>query len=122
MTSTVTWTNLNPLFNGIADQQGVEPGSWDWLRGGVAANSGSPGEHSSFGWRHHHLVNDRYARWVIANYGHRRTYYQGAPVRAWKAVGGEPFFEGSGGVDRLHQWLVRELRDRPREYETESLS
>jgi S1-C subfamily serine protease len=30
--------------------------------------------------------------------------------------GGEPFFRGNGGLDRLYQWLVRELRDRPVEY------
>jgi poly(3-hydroxybutyrate) depolymerase len=31
--------------------------------------------------------------------------------------GGEPFFEGRGGVAGLHAWLVRELRTQPRDYE-----
>lgn len=32
-------------------------------------------------------------------------------------VGGEPFFEQRGGVAALHHWLLRELRETPREYE-----
>ena len=32
-------------------------------------------------------------------------------------VGGEPFFQGRGGVFGLHQWMVRELRTTPAEYE-----
>ena len=32
-------------------------------------------------------------------------------------VGGEPFFQGRGGVRGLHHWMVRELRTRPTEYE-----
>jgi hypothetical protein len=30
--------------------------------------------------------------------------------------GGEPFFDGRGGVAELHHWLVRELRGTPAEY------
>lgn len=33
------------------------------------------------------------------------------------AFGGEPFFEGRGGVTRLHHWLVRELRTHAQEYD-----
>jgi len=32
-------------------------------------------------------------------------------------VGGEPFFQGRGGVLGLHHWMVRELRTNPAEYE-----
>ena len=32
-------------------------------------------------------------------------------------VGGEPFFQGRGGVRGLHHWMVRELRTNPAEYE-----
>jgi len=31
-------------------------------------------------------------------------------------VGGEPFFQGLGGLDGLHDWLLRELRGQEREY------
>ena len=31
--------------------------------------------------------------------------------------GGEPFFEGNGGIAGLHHWLVRELTDVARDYE-----
>jgi predicted esterase len=33
------------------------------------------------------------------------------------SFGGEPFFAGGGGVARLHQWLIRELREGPSDYE-----
>ena len=32
-------------------------------------------------------------------------------------VDGEPFFQGQGGVQALHHWMVRELRTTPAEYE-----
>ena len=35
------------------------------------------------------------------------------------SVGGEPFFEGRGGVAGLYTWMVRELRTNPTEYELE---
>jgi hypothetical protein len=31
-------------------------------------------------------------------------------------VGGEPIFRGTGGVEPLYSWIVRELRGEPREY------
>jgi hypothetical protein len=86
-----SWHQHNSLFNRIADMQGVEPGSWEWLLGGVAAWSGQSGEHASYGWRHHHKVTPDYVRAVIANYGHRRTYYSNAPFRGFGyADGGRP--------------------------------
>ncbi len=33
------------------------------------------------------------------------------------SVGGEPFFRDRGGVDGLHHWLLRELRDTPAGYD-----
>lgn len=89
-----TWTNLNPTINFVADEQGVVPGSWPWLLGGVAAFSGQTGAHSSYGWRHHWKVAQQglpYVRSVIANYGHRRVYYDGAVLRGFGYyMGGRP--------------------------------
>lgn len=70
-------TNLNPIANGMADAQGVPPGSWPWVLGGPAAFSGSSGQQESYGWRHDHKLTDDYRRAVLANYGHRRSYYSG---------------------------------------------
>jgi len=87
----MAYVNLNSVLNRIADEQGVEPGSWEWLLGGVAAYSGQSGSHSSYGWNHTAKVNPDYVRGVVANYGHRRTYYQDAPVRQFGyAAGGRP--------------------------------
>ena len=86
-----SYVNINRIINSIADEQNVEPGSWEWLQGGVAAFSGQTGEHSSYGWRHHHKVFPDYIRAVIANYGHRRTYYLNAPMRQYGyEIGGRP--------------------------------
>ena len=48
---------------------------------------------------------------------------EGAAARAGLTVGdvlltvdGEPFFHGRGGVSGLHGWLLRELRETPRDY------
>jgi len=87
----VSYVNLNPVLNHVANEQGVEPGSWEWLQGGVAALSGQSGAHASYGWKHLHKVDPGYARAVVANYGHRRTYYQDAPLRQFGyAAGGRP--------------------------------
>lgn len=85
------YTNLNRVLNTIANEQGIEPGSWPWLQAGPAPWSGQSGEHASFGWNHSHLVTPDWIRAVIANYGHRRTYYDNAPNRQYGyAEGGRP--------------------------------
>lgn len=85
------WQQHNTSMNEIASKQGFEPGSWGWLLGGPAANSGSSGAQESYGWRHHHKMSPTYVRQVIANYGHRRTYYSGAPFRGFGyEMGGRP--------------------------------
>lgn len=87
----MTYQNLNPIFNAVADAQGVPAGSWPWLQAGVAAYSGQTGAHSAYGWYHLHRVNDDWIRAVLANYGHRRTYYSGAPTRQFGyEAGGRP--------------------------------
>lgn len=87
----MTWQNLNPIFNALADRQGVAAGSWPWLQAGVAAYSGQAGAHGSYGWNHRHRIGDAWIRAVIANYGHRRTYYAGAPTRMFGyEAGGRP--------------------------------
>ena len=83
--------NLNPTINQIADAQGVRPGSPEWLAAGPAAYSGQTGSHGSYGWRHHHRVDRDFIRAAIANYGHRRTYYDSAPTRQFGyEAGGRP--------------------------------
>lgn len=84
-------TNWNPVVNAMADAQGVEVGSWDWMLAGIAPWSGSSGEQSSYGWRHTHKLTDSYRRAVLANYGHRRCYYGNAPFRQFGYhAGGRP--------------------------------
>lgn len=81
----------NALFNLIADEQGVPVGSWDWLQGGVAAFSGQSGQHASYGWTHVHKIDEDYVRSVIANYGHRPTFYDNALHRRYGYdIGGRP--------------------------------
>jgi len=86
--------NWNPIINQMADAQGHEPGSWNWMLAGMAAFSGSSGEQSSYGWRHSHKLTPDYIRAVLANYGHRRSYYQNAPFRQFN-------YEAAG---RPHGW------------------
>lgn len=95
--------NLNPLANAMADAQGVPVGSWDWMLGGVAPFSGSSGSHSSYGWSHTHKLTPGYIRAVLANYGHRRTYYANAPYRQ--------FGYRAGG--RPHGWEPESPGDQP---------
>lgn len=76
-----SWTNLNPVVNAVADEQGLEPGSDIWTDGGMAAYSGSTGGHPSYGWNHSAKLSPQYVRAVIANYAHRRCYYIDAPLR-----------------------------------------
>ena len=86
-----SWLQNNSVFNAIANAQGLEPGSWPWLLGGPAAFSGQSGEHASYGWNHRYKVSPSYVKAVIANYGHRRTYYTNAPNRAFDYyAGGRP--------------------------------
>ncbi|NRA59069.1 MAG: hypothetical protein HRU13_13230, partial [Phycisphaerales bacterium] len=95
--------NWNPTVNAMADAQRVEPGSWPWLMGGIAAWSGSSGEQASYGWSHAHKLTPAYIRAVLANYGHRRSYYSGAPFRQWNyAVAGRP-----------HGWKPESPGDQP---------
>lgn len=90
----IEWQNLNPIVNAIADAQGVEVGSDDWLAAGPAAWSGQGGAHGSYGWRHNHRVTPGFVRAVIANYGHRRCYYLNAPYRRFGyAAGGRPMMD-----------------------------
>lgn len=121
--------NLNPIINQMADAQGHEPGSWNWMLAGMAAFSGSSGQQSSYGWRHTHKLTPDYIRAVLANYGHRRSYYQNAPFRqfnyeaagrphGWKpespgdmADGSTTYLTSSGpvrvtGPDAEHLWLT----------------
>lgn len=95
--------NLNPLANAMADAQGVPVGSWHWMLGGVAPFSGSSGEHSSYGWNHAHKLSPSYIRAVLANYGHRRIYYDNAPYRQFG-------YEAGG---RPHGWTQESPGDQP---------
>jgi len=121
--------NWNPAANAMADAQGVEPGSWDWVQAGPAAFSGSSGAQASYGWDHRHKLRPDYIRAVLANYGHRRSYYSNAPYRqfgyeaAGRPHGWEPespgdqrdgstiYMTSSGpvrvtGPDAEHLWLT----------------
>ncbi|TXG77615.1 hypothetical protein E6Q11_02480 [Candidatus Dojkabacteria bacterium] len=71
--------NFNPVFNAIADEQGIEVGSKEWLEGGLQVYGGNTGSHAAYGWRHDHLVNEIYPRKVFANYCHRRAFYELTP-------------------------------------------
>jgi len=95
--------NWNPAINAMASAQGIEVGSWDWMLGGIAPWSGSAGEHSSYGWRHTHKLSPKYIRSVLANYGHRRSFYLGAPFRRFN-------YEAAG---RPHGWEPESLGDMP---------
>lgn len=100
-------TNYNPLFNGIGNQLGIEAGSWDWLRGGPAPNSGSAGEQSSYGWRRDHMLATHgpdYVRWVLANYLHRPIYYNDEPRRIY----GSPGAAGYQKAGRPLNWRPEE--------------
>lgn len=97
------WTNLNPIINRLADAQNVEPGSGPWMGAGPAPFSGSAGSQASYGWRHDHKIDDRYIRAVIANYGHRPSYYLGAPFRSF------PY----GSAGRPKGWSPVEWNDLP---------
>lgn len=95
--------NWNPIINRMADAQGHEPGSWNWMLAGPAAFSGSSGEQSSYGWKHTHKLTPDYIRAVLANYGHRRSYYQNAPFRQFN-------YEAAG---RPHGWEPESPGDMP---------
>lgn len=76
--------NLNYLFNSVANEQGVTPGTPEWEAGGIRAFSGQSGGHAAYGWKHTHLLEQKGGAWVravIANYGHRRAYYLNEPKR-----------------------------------------
>lgn len=95
--------NWNPLANAMADAQGIEVGSWSWMHGGNAAWSGSSGSQACYGWRHTHKLTPHYIRTVLANYGHRRSYYTNAPFRQFSyAVAGRP-----------HGWTPESSGDMP---------
>ena len=96
----VSW---NAIVNAMADAQGVAVGSWDWNLGGPAAFSGSAGDQASYGWRHDHKLTPTYIRSVLANYGHRRSYYTNAPFRQFN-------YEAAG---RPHGWTPEMPGDQP---------
>jgi hypothetical protein len=56
--------------------------------------SGQTGGHPSYGWKHDHKIDafgPNFAKWVIANYAHRRIFYDNAPVRnSGYLMGGRP--------------------------------
>ena len=95
--------NWNPLANAMADAQGIEVGSWDWMLGGNAAWSGSSGAQACYGWRHTHKLTPHYIRTVLANYGHRRSYYTNAPFRQF----------GYAAAGRPHGWAPESAGDMP---------
>lgn len=67
--------NLNKLFNDVADEQGIEPGSSAWIDGGIMPYSGTTGGQPSYGWKHSHKLSANWVKAVVANYAHRRAYY-----------------------------------------------
>lgn len=78
------YININKLFNDIADEQGIEPGTPEWEDGGLRGYSGSTGGHPAYGWKHDYKIQEKGESWiraVIANYAHRRCYYLNAPSR-----------------------------------------
>lgn len=95
--------NLNPLANAMADAQGVAIGSWDWMLAGPAPFAGSAGQQASYGWSHTHKLTPDYIRAVLANYGHRRSYYSNAPYRQFN-------YEAAG---RPHGWTPEQPGDQP---------
>jgi hypothetical protein len=102
-TATPKLKNWNPLANAMADAQGIEVGSWSWMLGGNAAWSGSSGAQACYGWRHTHKLTPHYIRSVLANYGHRRSYYSGAPFRQF----------GYAAAGRPHGWTPESPGDMP---------
>ncbi len=98
-----SWVNWNWIANSVADAQGIEPGSWTWMLGGMAAFSGSSGSQASYGWRHDHKLNRTYTKSVIANYGHRRAFYALAPFRQF----------GYEASSRPHGWTPEMVGDQP---------
>lgn len=52
-----------------------------WREGGLEAYSGTSGGHKAYGWKHTDKLSPDWARAVIANYGHRRCYYENEPKR-----------------------------------------
>ena len=87
----------------MADAQGIEVGSWSWILGGPAAWSGSSGAQASYGWSHAHKLTPHYIRSVLANYGHRRSYYSNAPFRQFN-------YPSAG---RPHGWTPESPGDMP---------
>lgn len=89
--SETSYVNLNRVVNRIARDQGIEIGSWDWLLGGAAAFFAQAGGQQAFGWDHRHKLTPKWIRAVIANFGDRRCFYQGAPFRQFGYyAGGRP--------------------------------
>lgn len=88
------YINYNKIFNDIATEQGIEPGSLLWNKGGILPYSGTTGSHAAYGWRHDHKIDAgglEFVKSVIANYGHRRMYYVNAIARmAGYEAGGRP--------------------------------
>lgn len=79
--------SLNRFMNDIADEQRVDVGSQRWTDAGIQAYSGSSGVHGAYGWRHDPVDVPA----VLANYGHRRTYYFDEPYRQWNyRIAGRP--------------------------------
>lgn len=103
MTAESQLKNWNPLANAMANAQGVEVGSWSWILGGIAPWSGSSGSQLSYGWRHTHKLTPHYIRSVLANYGHRRSYYTNAPFRQF----------GYAAAGRPHGWSPESSGDMP---------
>lgn len=87
-------TNINPIINGIAIEQGIEVGSPAWVAGGLHAISTTTGGHPAYGWRQDHKLLGEpgmVQQWIkaaFANYGDRRCYYLDAPYRS--SVTGRP--------------------------------
>lgn len=99
-------TDLNYMFDALADAQRIPVGSPLWEAFGPAVRTGSTGPHGSYGWKHHHRLTDEESmRAVIANYASRRIFY---PGELYRAIGGRP--EGAmrtdpDGLDLEHAWL-----------------
>lgn len=102
----MTYVSYNKLFNQIANDQLIEPGTEEWRRGGLQPFSGQTGGHWAYGWSSDWKVDafgTDWAKAVIANYGHRRSYYLGAPFRKNQ-------YENAG---RPIDWAAEDSQDLP---------
>ena len=103
--------NLNKIFNSIANEQGVEVGSPQWISGGLHMYGGQTGSHPAYGWKHDHLINDEYVKYVIANYGHRRTYYDISEEEKKAGVKDLRYALGYEIAGRPHGWKPEDSTD-----------